>query len=167
MKKFLVALLLAVPAISADWVDDMVISVVENDGFKVDKAAGIIKKYIEQDRTEIETIEKQSKASDHSGFWGQMRGGTYKAQLLAAKSSLHSHEAVEKFLKELPNNKNDREELVRNCRTLHNLNKELAQLQKEFEEEKRYIKKAQIAALIAAKNMHFQTKKTMMKTFRI
>lgn len=167
MKKLCIVLALASASISADWVDDMVASVTENNGFIVDKATKIIKKYIEQDKSEIETIEKESQGTRRNGFWAALRGGTYQAQLIAAKASLKNHEAVEKFLKELPENKNDREELVRNCRELHELSKELVELQKQLEEAKAYSRKAHVGALIAAKAMHIQTKKTLMKTFKI
>lgn len=167
MKKLCIVLVLATVSISADWVDDMVASIAENNGFNVDKASKIIKNYIEQDKTEIEAIEKESEGGRKGGFWAALRGGTYQAQLVAAKASLKNHEAVEKFLKELPENKHEREELIRNCRELFELNKDLAELQKQLEEAKAYTRKAQVAALIAAKGMHIQTKKTLMKTFKI
>lgn len=167
MKKLCIVLALTSASISGDWVDDMVASVTENNGFNVDKAAKIIKKYIEQDKTEIETIEKEADGGRKGGFWAALRGGTYQAQLVAAKASLKNHEAVGKFLKELPENRHDREELIRNCRELYELSKELAELQKQLEEAKAYSRKAHIGALIAAKAMHIQTKKTLMKTFKI
>lgn len=167
MKKLLVICALTTSMINADWLDDIVVAFADQKEFDVQKATSIIQKYIDQDKAEIETIKKQAEGNDQSGFWAGLRGGTYKAQLFAARSSLKSHERVDLFMKGLPENKNDREEFLRNCKALHELNQDLVQLQKEFEEEKRYAKKAEIGARIAAKTMHIQTKKTLMKTFSV
>lgn len=168
MKKLLVVLAFAIPMLNADWLDDMVILFAEQKDFDVKKATPIIQKYIEQDKKEIESLEKQAQDNNQSGFWAGLRGGTYRAQLFAARSSLKSHEKVASFVTGLPENKKDREEFMSNCKVLNDLNQELASLQKEFDEEKRYTtKKVKLGALIAAKTMHIQTKKTLMKTFSI
>lgn len=167
MKKLLIMLALATPMLYADWLDDMVVNFADEKEFHVDKAMPIIQKYIDQDKKEIEGLEKQAQENIQNGFWSGLRGGTYRAQLFAARSSLKSHEHVAVFMKGLPENKNDREVFLNNCRILHKLNNELTQLQKDFEEEKRYTRKAKLGALIAAKTMHIQTKKTLMKTFSI
>ncbi len=168
MKKLLLGLLLTIsPVILADWLDDMVVAITEKNEFDVQGAAVIIQKYIDQDRKEIESLEKQEQENNKNGFWSHVRGGTYKVQLLSARSSLKSHERVAGFLKELPENKKSREDFVRDCKSLQELNQELVQLQKEYEQEKRYAGKVSLGAQIAAKSMHIQTKKTLMKTFSV
>ena len=151
----------------ADWLDDMVVSVGSSNSFDADKTLGVIQKYVDQDKKEIELLEKQELENTEDGVLAKVRGGTYTMALFSARSSLKSHEHVAKFIKELSANKKDRDKFVAKCVALNKLNMELIELQKEYEKEKHLAKKTKLGALITAKKLHIEGKKAIMKTFSI
>lgn len=167
MKMLFCSVLLLTSVMYADWLDDMVVTVGSSNRFDADKTLGVIQKYVDQDKKEIELLEKQQLENTESGVLADVRGGTYKMALFSARSSLKSHEHVVKFIKELSANKKDRDKFIAKCAALHKLNKELIELQKMYEEEKHFAKKTKLGALIAAKKLHIEGKKTIIRTFSI
>ncbi len=167
MKIFLCSVLLLTSVMSADWLDDVVISVVEQNDFNADKTLGVIQKYVDQDKKEIAALEKQELENTQDGVLATVRGGTYTVALFSARSSLKTHEHAAKFIKELHVNKKEKDTFVASCKALDELKKELSALEKKYEGQKGFAKKAETTALIALKKVHIEEKKAMMKMFTL
>ena len=79
IKKLVIATLLAVPCVHADWIDDLS-KFVDNGTLDQLKAENAVQRYVDQDTKEVERLEKKSEANDEDGFWATVRGGTYQLQ---------------------------------------------------------------------------------------
>lgn len=161
-KRILIILLLGVSMVKADWLDDLGNLVKQN---TLDTAAAqeVLGKHIKLDQDALAVVEKKMTENNESGFWATIRGGTFQAELAAAKSQLAYHQKVAKSLKELPENKKEREKLVSNLIALKKAQEELEQIKKEYAQAKDVTEKIKIGARIAAKEVQIQGLRSFIK----
>ncbi len=146
----------------ADWLDDLMNSV-KPDAFDAEAAAAILEKYIAQDAEAIAQLEKKSKENPDSGFWGTLRGGTFQAELATTKSQLSYHKKVAKALKELPENKKERERLIANLVAIKKNLEELEELRAAYKNAQDMGEKIKIGAQIAAKEVEMNGRRAVVK----
>ncbi len=146
----------------ADWLDDLMNSV-KPEGLDPVAAAEILEKYIAQDTEQIAQLEKKSKENQDSGFWGTLRGGTFQAELATTKSQLSYHKKVAKALKELPENKKERERLIANLLAIKKNLDELEQLRAAYKDAADMGQKITIGAQIAAKEVEMNGRRAVVK----
>lgn len=150
---------------SADWLDEIVDVVVHHNGFHAKKANAIIEKYIAKDKAEIAALEKQQKHNTSEGVLAGTRELTYKGEMVPLNTSLRYHEGVAKYIRDLAENKKDRESFVQECKKLKKLNNELHALQKKYDAAT-VSGKAVVGAQIAAKKTHIAGIRAHMKAIK-
>lgn len=148
--------------VKADWLDDLG-NLVKQNTLDVPAAQEVLGKYIKQDQDAITAVEKKMTEKDESGFWATIRGGTFQAELAAAKSQLAYHQKVAKSLKELPENKKDREKLVSNLLSLKKVQEELEQLKADYAKTSDMSQKIKIGAQIGVKEVQLNGLRSIIK----
>ncbi len=164
VKKLMMVLILTVPCVYADWLDEFAQLTEDTQKLDLHRAGVIIQKLINAEKRQIEELEKTIAERKERGFWATVRGGTYQVQLTAAKQSLHYYQKVAQFLKELPNSKRERAKFTEQLTGLQKLYQDLAQLKEDFSHADGYGQKIKVGALIAAKELHIRSSKTLIKS---
>ncbi len=163
LKKLLIGIVIAVPSMYADWINDLSLFV---DTGTLDqlKAENVVQTYVDNDEREIQRLELKSKANDEDGFWATVRGGTYQLQWAAAKASLRYHKKVLAFIKGLPKNEKDRTNLIESLKILKKLEEELAELKENYAKALGVSASLKVAGLIAAKEVLIKGRKAYIKS---
>jgi len=162
-KKIVLSALVIAPTIYADWIEDLA-GLIKSSEFDQLKAENIVQTYVFQDEKEVERLEKKTEANDEDGLWATIRGGTYQLQWAAAKASLRYHKKVLVFIKELPKNERDRNNLIASLGSLNKLEEELLELKERYQKASKVAESLKIAALIAAKEVDIQARKAYIKS---
>lgn len=150
---------------AGDWLDEIVDVVAHHNSFHAKKANAIMEKYINEDKSKIAALEKQQKQNTSEGVLAGTRDLTYKGEMLTLETSLRYHEGVAKYIKDLAENKKDRESFVEECKKLKKLNNELHSLQKKYDTATAS-GKAVIGTKIAAKKTHIAAIRAHMKAIK-
>lgn len=163
LKKIMIGMLLMVPHIHADWIDDLAV-LADSGTLDQLKAENIVQTYVDSDEREIQRLEKKSQANDEDGFWATMRGGTYQLQWAATKASLRYHKKVLAFVKALPKNERDRVNLLENFKILKHFEEERAELKERYQKASVMSESLRIGGLIAAKEVQINARKAYIKS---
>ncbi len=162
MKKMLFFILLGVTTMNADWLDELV-KIAPTNLSDVAVLTTVIDKYIAQDTQRIAKLEKTIQENEDSGFWATLRGGTLQAELATTKTQRGYHQKVAKYLKELPENKKERERLISNLQALQKNQEELAVLKESYAKADDLADKIKKGAQVAAKEVELNGRKTVIK----
>lgn len=163
LKKILIGMMIMVPNVYADWIDDLA-TIVDSNTLDQLKAENIIQAYVDKDEQEIQRLEKKSAANDEDGFWATIRGGTYQLQWATAKASLRYHKKVLVFIKELPKNERDRTTLIESLHTLKKLEVELAELKERYQKTSGVTESLKVGGLVGAKELQIKARKAFIKS---
>ncbi len=163
IKKMLIGMLLVVPCVQADWIDDLA-AIVDDGQLGQQRAEQIIKGYVEQDEKEIARLEKKAETNDEDGFWAWTRAASYQGQWATTKASLRYHTKVYEFIKELPNNDRDRKNLIEHLENLNKNRQELKQLKEQYAESSGWKGTIKAGSLVAAKELHIKGRKALIKS---
>lgn len=149
-------------ALYADWLDDLVALVGSSKEWKAQEAEQVVNKYIDEDKAEIERIEKKIQ-SKKTGFWAAFHYTAYKTELFTAQSQKNYHEKLLKGLQALPENKKDRQNLVNRLVSLYEQEQALTEFKKKLSEAHSISERIKLAAFIAAKQTQVTTKRSIIK----
>lgn len=161
-KKILFIVVTGVSIMKADWLDDL-IGLVKDNKLDIPASSEVLQKYIKQDQEDVASVEKKMKEDKESGFWATIRGGTFQAELAAAKTQLSYHQKVAKSLIELPENKKEREKLAHNLLSLKKAQEELEHLKQDYKKVSDTGEKIKIGAQIAAKEIQVNGLRSFIK----
>lgn len=165
VKKILITLLLSMSTLYADWVDDLAQLTEHKSNPAISDFLEVIEKHISHDKDSIMRIEKQSTGDKkESGFWEGVRSGTYAVELKTARASLHYLEKVAGGIKELAENKKERERFIDHLRAIQKIEQKIAQLKKDYDKTDDMGKHIKIGALVAAKKAELHGRKALLKS---
>ena len=163
------ALLLAdAPKPSLDWLDEISAFVHKKCllvfmNLMVQKLDRFFKSILSMIRMKLKNWTLAAANHKESGLGAAVHGASYTVQITAAKSQLKYHEKVATRLKELPENKRDRESLGKNLGALKEAREEIEELKKELGKAAGILEKSKILAKIATKEGWVAMKKTYIK----
>lgn len=163
IKRLLVGMLLVVPTVHADWIDDLV-PAVENEAFDQLRAEQTILQFIDEDKRTIERLEKKADANHEDGFWATLRGGTYQLQWATAQASLNYHKKVFEFIKSLPKNERDRTHLIEQLLLLKKNREELVKLKEDYSKAIGWKASLLCGGYVAAKELQIKGRKAIIKS---
>ena len=147
---------------NADWLDNIG-TLLHNDALDVEEAQNVLNEDIKKDIDYVASLEKKIKETKESGFWASLRTGTLYAELKTAQSQLAYHKKVLDSLKNLPDNKKERERLISNLTTLRSYQNELVNLKKDYATAKDTKDTIKVGAQIAAKEVQIQALRSLIK----
>ena len=157
----------AVVHANGDWLDraaDLVsTSLFHKNHIDLPKLEMVLGKCINEDKKEIESLEKLQKLnSKEEGIVASGHNVSYKAQIAAAKTQLSYHEKVAKSVKDLADNKRDKEKFIERLAELKADRAELDSLEAKMKKASA-LESVKIGASIAAKKGAIEAKKLVIK----
>lgn len=150
-------------SLAADWLDDIVYTAAAKKEFIVADAIDIVNGYKTKADERVDRLEKAYKAN-HSGFWAMVHAGSYAVELQAAKGDKSYYNKVAQVLKELPDNKKQREKFAHGLENLQHTQQEIKVLKASFRAQKNKTEQFKLGLKIAAKNAELSAKKAYIKS---
>lgn len=163
IKQLSVVLLLAVPAVQADWMDELS-TFVDVKERKLDfiRAEAAVQKYLDDDIKAMQEYEEEANDSDGT-VWGHLRGYLNVAKWGSSKTDSWHHERVLAYLKELPKNPKELDGFVSDLIHLHHRKQELVSLREEYEGAQSLKEKVLLKTYVAGKIAEIGTRKVLIK----
>ncbi len=165
IKQIVLGTLLVVPCVFGgnDWIDDLT-GLVGKGTIQQHRAERAVQNHINNDEAEIKRLEAMEKDDKkEGGINATIRGGTYKVQLSAARTSLSYHKKALDFVKSLPRNENERLQFIEKLNTLKTYETELADLKRDYNNGSGVANVAKNGSLIAAKEAQIVALKARIK----
>ncbi len=151
IKRLMLLLLMVVPAVQADWMDDLA-GFVDVKERKLDylRSEAAVQKLLDEDKEAMEKHTEETNSTD-SSFWGIVTGYLNVAKWGVAKKDSWYHQQVLDYIKELPQNQLLYDGLVDDLIRLIRRNQELELLQEEFESAQTLKEKTTVRVYIVGK----------------
>ena len=151
IKYLTILLLVATPAIYADWMDELAGFVdVEERTLDSLRAEAAVQKLLDEDKETMEKHTEETNSTD-SSFWGTVTGYLNVAKWGVAKKDSWYHQQVLDYIKELPKNQLLHDGLVDDLIRLIRRNQERELLLEEFEAAQSWKEKVIVRGYIVAK----------------
>lgn len=159
-----IVMLLSSSLIYADWLDDLAQHIGPKAQWDESQAIAVINNYLKEDETHINDLENKIESNKNNGWWSSLHKGAYQVELATAKSQKNYHEKIYKALKDLPDNKKERDKLVSSLVSLYRNNNELEDLKKSLSSTKDTSEKIKLGAKIVAKQSEIAGRKMFIKS---
>ena len=162
-KVFLMCLVMTSLVVRADWLDDIVLSYDDKACFDKATALTIIVEYRVKDEAKRAELGKNAVQTDSPGFWGTMRGSSYKAELALLTNQIDYYKKIETTIREFPQNKKEEEAFAYSLKKLSRYRKRLEDLRNKYRKSSGILDKIKIGTVIAAKETQLTTYKAYVK----
>jgi hypothetical protein len=167
MVKVLLVTLISVSVLQAtqstEWINECASLVSQDRSFDHTKAVAVIEKHINEDKQAIELLEKRlvEDMSDAS-VWGTIRGASYRGELNSARSNLHYHKKIARFMAELSKNDKEKARFIDQLYIIQCHEQELAKLKKSYNKSYSVASQLRVNGLIAARKVQIKTRTAYM-----
>lgn len=163
IKRIAIILLLATPAVYADWMDELsqLVNVKERT-LDYAQSEEVVQRLLDEDIKAMAKHEGETNATDNS-FWGNVAGYFNLAKWGVAKTDSWYHEKVLDFVVTLPKNEQAHDKLVDDLIYLLNRNQELDLLLEEFAGARTRKDKITVRSYIVGKKMQIAARKKLIE----
>ena len=163
IKRLAIIVLLATPAVYADWMDDLSQFVdVKERTLDYLLAETAVQKLLDEDNEALAKHAQETENTDNS-FWGNVTGYLNVAKWGTTKVDSMKLQKVLDYIKELPNNQEAHDSLVSDLSHILNRKQELELLQDEFEGAQGWKEKVTLRGYLVAKNTQIAARKKLIE----